>query len=100
MRGFAKLGEASPDWRITSFFVDRDHRRQGVSRAALRGALELIAAGGGGTVDGYPIATGGTPYSSSFLWSGTESLFAGEGFRTLGPLGKSKLVMRRSLPGR
>jgi len=100
MRGFAKLGESPPDWRITCFFVDRDHRRQGVSRLALRGALDMIAAAGGGTVDGYPIGTGGAPYSSSFLWSGTESLFAGEGFRTLGPLGKSKLVMRRAVSGR
>jgi ribosomal protein S18 acetylase RimI-like enzyme len=28
--------------RITCFFVDRDHRRSGVAREALDGALELI----------------------------------------------------------
>jgi GNAT superfamily N-acetyltransferase len=94
MGGFAKLGKAVPDWRITCFFVDRDHRKQGVSAAALKGALRLIAAGGGGTVDGYPTSTQGKPYSSSFLWAGTESMFAGAGFKPLGALGKTKSVMR------
>ena len=95
MSGFARLGAKAPDWRITCFFVDRDHRRQGVSAAALKGALRMIAAGGGGTVDGYPTSTSGKPYSSSFLWAGTESMFAGAGFRPLGALGKTKSVMRK-----
>jgi hypothetical protein len=32
-----------PDYRLTCFFIDRDYRRRGVSGAALRGALDLIA---------------------------------------------------------
>src|SRR6266571_5865690 len=49
---------------------------------------------GGGSVDGYPIALPrGKPYSSSFLWGGTESMFAELGFRPLGSLGTSKRVM-------
>ncbi len=95
MGGFGKLGVAPPDWRITCFFVDRDRRKAGIAEAALAGALRIIAAKGGGTVDGYPIATRGKPYSSSFLWGGTESMFAEIGFRPLGSLGTSKLVMRR-----
>src|SRR5207245_10716214 len=86
-----KLGAASPDWRITCLFVDRDRRKEGVAEAAVAGALGLIAARGGGTVDGYPIATRGKPYSSSFLFGGTESMFAELGFRRLGSLGTSKL---------
>lgn len=100
MGGFAKLGEQAPDWRITCFFVDRDHRKRGVSTAALKGALRMIAAAGGGTVDGYPTSTTGKSYSSSFLWAGTESMFAGAGFRTLGALGKTKSVMRKEVRGR
>jgi hypothetical protein len=95
MGGFSKLGAAPPDWRITCFFVDRDRRREGIAEAALAGALRIIAANGGGTVDGYPIATRGKPYSNSFLWGGTESMFTEARFRPLGALGKSKLVMRR-----
>jgi GNAT superfamily N-acetyltransferase len=95
MTGFLRLGVASPDWRITCFVVDRDRRKEGIAKAALAGALRLIASKGGGTVDGYPINTRGKPYSSSFLWSGTESMFSELGFRPIGALGKSKCVMRK-----
>ena len=95
MGGFRKLGEAAPDWRITCFFVDRDRRREGVAESALAGALRIIATKGGGTVDGYPIATGGKPYSSSFLFGGTESMFAAAGFHLLGALGTRQMVMRK-----
>ena len=100
MGGFRKLGVPAPDWRITCFFVDRDRRREGIAEAALAGALRIIAAKGGGTVDGYPIATRGKPYSSSFLFGGTESMFAEAGFRPLGSLGTSKVVMRRVVRSR
>ncbi len=95
MGGFKRLDAPMPSWRITCFFVDRDRRREKVAKAALTGALRIIAAKGGGTVDGYPIDTRGKPYTSSFLWGGTESMFRKVGFRPLGWLGSSKLVMRK-----
>jgi len=100
MSGYGKLDLAPPDWRITCLFVDRDHRKEGVAKAALEGALRFIAAKGGGTVDGYPIDTRGKPYSSSFLWGGTESMFAEFGFHLLGNLGSTKRVMRKMVRGR
>ncbi len=100
MSGYGKLDLAPPDWRITCLFVDRDHRKEGVAKAALEGALRFIAARGGGTVDGYPIDTRGKPYSSSFLWGGTESMFTELGFHPLGNLGTSKRVMRKVVRGR
>jgi hypothetical protein len=100
MGGFRRLGLAAPDWRITCFFVDRDRRREGIAETALAGALRIVAANGGGIVDGYPIATRGKPYSSSFLFGGTESMFAEAGFRQVGALGTSKMVMRRRVRGR
>ncbi|MDA8067642.1 MAG: GNAT family N-acetyltransferase [Actinomycetota bacterium] len=45
-----------PDFRLTRIFVDKRYRHRGVSAIALRGALELIAAAGGGVVEGYPHA--------------------------------------------
>ncbi len=100
MSGYAKLDETLPDWRITCFFVDRDHRKEGVAKTALEGALGFIAAKGGGTVDGYPINPHGKPYSSSFLWGGTEAMFAELGFSRLGALGTSKWVMRKVVHSR
>ena len=103
MSGYGKMDVAPPDWRTTCFFVDRDHRREGVARAALEGALRFITAKGGGTVDGYPIAIPrAKKYSSSFIWGGTESMYLDLGFRPLGSLGTSKrvMVMRKVVPGR
>ena len=98
MGGSRKLGVTDPDWRITCFFVDRDRRLEGVAEAGLRGALQIISANGGGTVDAYPIATRGKPHTNSFLWGGTESMFSKVGFRTIGPLGKTKVLMRKVVP--
>src|ERR1700680_1164286 len=70
MGGFRRLGVDPPAWRITCFLVDRDRRKQGIAEAALAGALRIIGAKGGGTVDGYPIATREKSYSNSFLWGG------------------------------
>ncbi len=100
MSGYGRLGLAQPEWRVPCFFVDRDQRKQGVAEAALAGALRIIAAKGGGTVDGYPITTKGKPYPSSFLWGGTESMFTEAGFRPVGRLGTSKLVMRKVVRSR
>jgi GNAT superfamily N-acetyltransferase len=82
-------------YRITCFFVDRDHRRRGVARVALDGALSLIAAAGGGVVESYPnTVEEGTKTSSSFLHNGTRRMFEKAGFAYLGPLGKNKNLMR------
>jgi GNAT superfamily N-acetyltransferase len=89
-----------PGYRITCFFVDRDHRRQGVSAAALQGALDLIADAGGGVVEGYPQDTQGKKVSASFLYNGTRSLFEQAGFAYERPKGKNHCVMRRVIaPG-
>ena len=54
-----------PDYRITCIFVDKKYRRKGVTAAALRGAVDLIAQAGGGVVEGYPHDTGGQRCPSS-----------------------------------
>lgn len=43
-----------PDYRITCVFVDKRHRRQGVTELAITGALDMIAQSGGGRVESYP----------------------------------------------
>jgi len=91
------LTEPAPPYRITCFFVDRDHRRRGVAEAALQAALGLIAADGGGTVDSFPNDTQGKKTSSSFLHNGTRTMFERAGFDYLRPLGMKKCLMRREV---
>ena len=87
-----------PDYRITCFFVDRDYRRSGVASVALRGALDLIGAAGGGVVEGYPEDTGGEKTRASFLYSTTRSMFESAGFTYERSKGRKHCVMRTTLP--
>jgi len=87
-----------PDYRITCFFVDRKYRRRRVAAAALRGALDLIAQAGGGTVEAYPQDTGGEKISASFLYGATRSLFEQAGFGYDRPIGKNHCVMSKTIP--
>lgn len=89
-------------YRITCFFVDRDHRRRGVARMALQGALDLIAAEGGGTVEGYPRTdlAEKPKISSSFLYNGTMTMFVDAGFEFVRPLGTLRSVVRTTVPPR
>ena len=73
-RDYEKTREGDiPDWRITCFYVRRGHRRQGVSETALTGALEMIAAAGGGRVEGYPEPADAVP--AGFLFHGALTTF-------------------------
>jgi hypothetical protein len=87
-----------PDYRFTCFFVDRDHRREGVAAVALGGALDLIARAGGGVVEAYPHDAAGRKISASFLYNGTRSMFERAGFDYERPKGKNNCVMRKVVP--
>ena len=83
-------------WRITCFFVDRDHRRKGVALEALHGALALIAEAGGGEVVSFPNELEpGKKTSSSFLHNVTRGMFEDAGFTFERRIGKRKTVMRK-----
>jgi GNAT superfamily N-acetyltransferase len=87
-------------WRITCFFVDRDHRRKGVAMEALNGALQLIAEAGGGEVVSFPNELEpGKKTSASFLHNVTRSMFEEAGFTFERHIGKSKTVMRKVVAG-
>jgi hypothetical protein len=86
-----------PDWRITCFFVDRDHRKKGLSFYALNGALELIKNLGGGVVESYPQDTQGKKISNSFLYNGTRDIFEQAGFNYEGKKGKNHCIMRKMI---
>lgn len=89
--------ERVPDFRITCFFIDRDHRRSGVATAALAGALDLIARAGGGLVEAYPHDNQGRRMSASFLYNGTRAMFEAAGFSYVGPKGKNNCIVRRTV---
>jgi hypothetical protein len=97
--------DLAPDYRLTCFFIDKHRRRKGVAKAALHGALALIAQEGGGVVEAYPEDTtekdkAGKKISASFLYSGTRKMFEGAGFDYVRPKGTKNCVMRTTVEPR
>jgi len=89
--------DTPPDYRVTCIFVDKKHRRNGVTEVALRGAVELIAKDGGGVVEGYPHDTT-DGRKVSVLYNATRSLYERVGFSYVRPKGLRNCVMRRLVP--
>ena len=87
-REYDKDAPPPPDWRITCFFVDKKHRGQGISRAALEGALDQIAQLGGGRVEAISEVTAGRQAQGRFLFSATAELFDENGFARIRQVGK------------
>lgn len=99
-RAYDKEPPPPPDWRITCVFVDRHHRGQGVARAALEGALDLIADAGGGLVEAVSEATDGRLAHGRFLFSATVELFEQYGFTRGRRLGKHAWLVSRLIDPR
>lgn len=84
-------------WRITCFYVDRNHRGKGVAKAGLRAALSSIQNLGGGVVEAYPVVSKKMAAVPSQRWFGTPGMFEKEGFNTVAPLGTSLVLMRKTV---
>lgn len=90
-----------PDWRVTCIQVLKSRRREGLAEVALRGAVDLIAAAGGGRVEGYPhdmALKEGKKTSSSFLYNGTRRMYERVGFAYDRPKGQFNCVMTLDVP--
>ena len=87
-----------PQWRITCFFVDKAYRGQGVSSAALAGALEQIARLGGGTVESYPEDVAERNVSASFLHNSRLAMFERQGFERVRRIAKNHWVVAKIVP--
>jgi GNAT superfamily N-acetyltransferase len=94
-RAYDQEPPAAPDWRITCIFVGKGHRQQGVARAALGGALDLIGHAGGGRVEAISEVTAGRDAPGRFLFSGTVELFEQHGFERIRQVGKHAWIVSR-----
>jgi GNAT superfamily N-acetyltransferase len=94
-REYEKDAPPLPDWRITCFYVDTKHRGQGVARAALEGAIEQIAAAGGGLVEAISEVTADRKAPGRFLFSATVELFEQFGFARVRQVGKHAWIVSR-----
>jgi GNAT superfamily N-acetyltransferase len=108
-RGKALEDSEAKLWRITCFVVDKEYRRRGIARVALKAALDAIRKRGGGTVEAYPMIPweelcrerirrcGHAPSFGNESTHGTKSMFDKEGFGVVAAFGNRNVLMRRKL---
>lgn len=87
---------ADPDvWAVTCFVTRVGHRRRGVSRALLAGAVEHARASGARAVEGYPMTSAAGILGELFV--GVEQVFLDAGFAEVTRPTKRRAVVRLEL---
>jgi GNAT superfamily N-acetyltransferase len=82
-------------WAVTCFLIRAGFRRQGISYALARAAVDFAKARGARAVEGYPmIVSPGQEIMWGELNVGSRSIFEAAGFREVSRPGKRRVVMR------
>jgi len=81
-------------WSIVCFFVDKEHRNQGISAALLRAATEYVRQLGGKIVEGYPVEPKKAPMTAVFAYHGLASAFQKAGFVECTRRSETRPIMR------
>ena len=90
-----------PVWSIICVVVRGGHRKQGVTRHLVEGAVAYAASQGAPAVEAYPVDPAGR-MDTTMAFVGTRAMFAGCGFEVVGQTDAvaskmPRLVMRRTL---
>jgi GNAT superfamily N-acetyltransferase len=94
-----KAVDARPVWSVICFVVPAPHRRQGVARALLDGAIAYARKKRVSTLEAYPVERRGAMRDDN-LWFGTARMFADAGFEVVARRKPTRPVMRRTLRAR
>ena len=82
-------------WSIVCFVIDKEHRKQGLMRRLLKGALDYVRERGALVVEAYPIEARGE-LKSYQGFEGIASVFERVGFVRVGGT-EARPVMRKEL---
>jgi GNAT superfamily N-acetyltransferase len=93
VRIFKKVDD-QPVWTVTCFFVNRNHRRKGVTLGLLRAAVQYAVDNGATIVEGYPIEPADGRIASSSAYTGLLSTFQKAGFVEVLRRHESRPIMR------
>lgn len=83
-----------PVWSIICFVVPSAHRRQGVARALLQGAIAYARKRGATLLEGYPVDKAGRQSDDS-MWFGAKSMYDRAGFKEVARRKPARPVVRR-----
>jgi GNAT superfamily N-acetyltransferase len=82
-----------PVWSITCFFVEKKHRRKGITVELLKAAIEHVKKQGGKIVEGYPVDASQNQ-ADAFIYTGMASAFKKAGFMEVARNSPTRPVFR------
>lgn len=83
-----------PVWSIVCFFITKEYRRQGLSVALLKAAIDHAETNGATIVEGYPIDPREKDYVDTFAYTGLVSAFKKAGFKEVARHSETRPIMR------
>jgi GNAT superfamily N-acetyltransferase len=89
--------DEEPVWSVVCFFVDRPHRRRGMTVRLLRAAADHARERGASILEGYPVDPKGPELPDAFVWTGLAAAFRAAGFEEVARRSETRPVMRLAL---
>lgn len=83
-----------PVWSVSCFFVAKPFRRQGLSVALLKAAIQFVKENGGSIVEGYPVLPKKGKLPDAFVWTGLLDSFLKAGFREMPRWSEARAILR------
>ncbi len=83
-----------PVWSVVCFFIAKAARRQGLTVALLRAAVDFARSRGARILEGYPKDLASTTTPDVFAWHGTASAFRQAGFTEVARRAPTRPIMR------
>jgi GNAT superfamily N-acetyltransferase len=91
---FKQTDSTKPNWRIACVFVDKHHRKKGLSAQALACAIDYIQSQGGGLVEAFPLHL---TNQDKPQYTGTLNQYLELGFEIITRLGKNRVLVRKQI---
>ena len=80
-------------WSISCLFIEKSHRRQGLSAQLIQAATKFAKAEGAQIVEGYPQVVGAS-LPDAFVWTGLEQSFVKAGFTEVARRSPKRPILR------
>lgn len=84
-------------WSVTCFFIEKKHRRKGITVELLKAAVEHVKNCGGKIVEGYPVDSKNNQ-PAPFVFTGTASAFIKAGFKEAARNSPTRPIFRFAIP--